>query len=69
MSKTIFVQNLPDLLHYADYVNDPESKKMRIRIRMTDDGVDILGDAQRPDVLDDLLEGLGPDAVEKVLCG
>ena len=69
MSKTVFVQQLPDLIQPADYDNDPESKKMRIRIRMINDGVEILGDAQRPDKLDDMLEGLSPNVIEKVLCG
>ena len=69
MSKTKFVTHLPDLIHPADYSKDPESKRVRLRIRISDGGVEILGDAQRPQALEELLEGLSPEEIEKVLCG
>jgi len=69
MSETVYVSHLPDLIHPADYPDDPESKRVRLRIRVSDEGVEILGDAQRPQALDELLESLSPEAIEKVLCG
>jgi hypothetical protein len=64
-----FVPNLPDLIHPEDYASDPEGSRVRIRIRVTEDRVEILGDAMRPQVLERLLEEMGAKAIDQMLCG
>lgn len=64
-----YVPHLPDLMTPADYVEAPEVRKIRLEIRMTDAGIEILGDSPYPVSLDELLEKLGPETVEKMLCG
>jgi hypothetical protein len=69
MSDHRFVAELPDLIHPEDYAGDPEGRRVRIRIRATAGGVEILGDAMRAPELEALLEALGPDCIEQMLCG
>lgn len=69
MSVKVFVRHLPDLIHPSDYASDPEGREVRLRVRVTADGVEVLGDAMRPGELEALLEALGPDAIEQMLCG
>jgi hypothetical protein len=69
MARTVFVPHLPDLIHPADYATDPGGGEVRLRLRVTADGVEVLGDAMRPGELEALLAALGPDAIEQMLCG
>jgi hypothetical protein len=64
-----FVDDLPDLMTPEDYAAPPEVKKLRVRITVTEEGVEILSDSPYPELLDDLLAQAGVDEVEKVLCG
>jgi hypothetical protein len=64
-----FVQHLPDLIHPEDYAGDPEGRRVRVRIRATEQGVELLGDAMRPDELEKLLETLDAKVIEQMLCG
>ena len=64
-----FVQHLPDLIHPKDYAGDPEGRRVRVRIRATEQGVELLGDAMRPDELEKLLESLDAKVIEQMLCG
>jgi hypothetical protein len=64
-----FVQHLPDLIHPEDYAGDPEGRRIRVRIRATEQGVELLGDAIRPDELEKLLESLDAKVIEQMLCG
>jgi FtsH ternary system-associated peptide len=64
-----FVPDLPDLIHPEDYASDPEGRRVRLRVRITDDKVEILGDAMRPQVLEHLLEEMGAEVIEQMLCG
>lgn len=64
-----FVEHLPDLIHPQDYVSDAEGRRLRLQIRPTSEGVEILGDAMRPKELERLLESLDPAAIESMLCG
>ncbi|MDM8515093.1 hypothetical protein QUF76_02750 [Desulfobacterales bacterium HSG16] len=66
--QTHFVSKLPDLMGPEDY---PESdrKKIKIQIRMTDSGIEILGDSMYPHLLEELLSGTGAKKIEGVLCG
>lgn len=69
MSEHHFVPHLPDLIHPEDYADDPEGKRVRVRIEITEEGVQILGDAMRPLALEQLLERLGARVIERMLCG
>jgi hypothetical protein len=42
---------------------------VRLRIRVGEEGVEILGDAARAATLEGLLEGLGAQEIEQMLCG
>lgn len=64
-----FVDHLPDLIHPEDYPSDPDGRRVRLRIRATAEGVEVLGDAMRPAELEELLEALGAERVEQMLCG
>lgn len=63
------VEHIPDLIQPEEYEEHPEGRLVRISIRVDGDGVQVLGDAFRPEVLEQLLERLGPDAIEQMLCG
>jgi hypothetical protein len=42
---------------------------VRVRIAVTDSGVDVLGDGLRPVTLEAVLAALGPGTIEQMLCG
>ena len=64
-----FVEHLPDLIQPEEYASHPEGRLVRLRISVTDDGVEILGDAFRPEMLEELLKKLGGGEIEQMLCG
>ncbi|MER6183270.1 radical SAM-modified peptide, FtsH ternary system-associated [Streptomyces sp. NPDC001652] len=64
-----FVEDLPDLIDASEYDEHPDGRLVRLRITWDEQGVQVLGDAFRPDQLEALLEKMGPDAVEQMLCG
>ncbi len=64
-----FVPHLPDLILPEDYPNDPDGRRVRIRIRITGEGVEILGDAMRPRAIEQVLEELDPKVIQQMLCG
>ncbi|CAM5395491.1 radical SAM-modified peptide, FtsH ternary system-associated [Streptomyces griseomycini] len=63
------VEHIPDLIQPEEYDRHPEGRLVRISIRVDGEGVQVLGDAFRPELLERLLETLGPDAIEQMLCG
>jgi hypothetical protein len=65
----VFVESLPDLIDASEYPDHPQGKLVRLRITVTDGGVEILGDAFRPETLEALLAALGSGPVEQMLCG
>ena len=69
MAEYRFVQELPDLIHPEDYAADPEGRRIRLRLRAMGEGVELLGDAMRPGVLERLLEALDAEVIEQMLCG
>lgn len=69
MTKHRFVDQLPDLIHPEEYADDPDGQRVRFQIRVTPEGVEVLGDAVRPMKLEELLEQLSPEAIEQMLCG
>lgn len=70
MTRYEFVPHLPDLIHPEEYAGDPDGRRVRIQIRVTPDGrVEVLGDGMRPLPVEQLLELLGPEWVDQMLCG
>lgn len=63
------VEHLPDLIDPVEYADHPEGDLVRVRISVTADGVELLGDGMRPEVLEALLEALEPDEIEQMWCG
>lgn len=67
-----FVPHLPDLIEPQEYEQDgtaPGERLVRVRIRVTEDGVTILADAQAPLEVEALLARLGVREIEQMLCG
>jgi hypothetical protein len=74
MTRHYFVASLPDLIDPAEYADHPDGGLVRLRISVTEHGLEILGDGMRPDQIEAVLEGLaGPDdtapPMEQMLCG
>jgi hypothetical protein len=67
-NKIKHVPFLPDLMTPEDKDNR-DGKKIRIRIKATDNGVDILGDSMYVKELEALLKKLEAPEIEMVLCG
>lgn len=64
-----FVEHLPDLITPEEYAADPDGRRVRVQIRVTAAGVEVLGDAVRPLDLEALLRALDPAVIEQMLCG
>ncbi|MDI1429639.1 radical SAM-modified peptide, FtsH ternary system-associated [Polyangium sorediatum] len=69
MTKREFVESLPDLITPEEYAADPEGRKVKLLIRPTADGVEVIGDAVRPKELEEILLALDPAVLEQMLCG
>lgn len=69
MSDYRFVPDLPDLIEPEEYPEHPDGRLVRFHISVSEDGVEILGDAFRPEVLEEILGRFGPDVIEQMLCG
>jgi len=67
--KPRFVAYLPDLITQEDYLDSPKQQKLRVRIDITDEGVEILGDSMYAHLVEELLAQLGADEIERMLCG
>lgn len=65
----VFVESLPDLIEPDEYAAHPRGGLVRLRIVVTADGVEVLGDAMRPAGVEELLAALGGGPVEQMLCG
>lgn len=63
------VQHLPDLISPEEYDAYPHGGLVRIRIAASDGTVELLGDAIRPELLETLLESLGGEVIEQMMCG
>jgi hypothetical protein len=69
MTKYRFVESLPDLIQPEEYSSHPDGRLVRVRISVTENGVEILGDAIRPEIIEQILRTLGPGEIEQMLCG
>lgn len=64
-----FVESLPDLIDASEYDDHPDGGLVRLRIKVTDSGVELLGDGLRPDLIEAILNELGGGTMEQMLCG
>jgi hypothetical protein len=69
MAEHRFVAELPDLIDASEYDDHPDGGLVRVRITVTADGVEIVGDAFRPALLEAVLARLGGGPIEQMLCG
>lgn len=69
MSEHQFVEHLPDLIQPTEYPTDPDGRRVRLRLQLTDNGVELLGDAMRPQELQSLFQQLDAKIIEQMLCG
>ena len=63
------VDSLPDLITESDYLDPSDKKKVRIKISITSEGVDLLSDSMYPVLAEDILREISDDVMEYVLCG
>lgn len=63
-----FVEHLPDLITDTDYL-EPEKRKVRLRLTITEEGIEIIGDSMYAPLLEELLARAGADEIERMLCG
>ena len=64
-----FVDHIPDLMTWDDYDVAHEKKVVRFQLRVTDEGLEIIGDSPYPGLLEELLAGIDPKQMEMMLCG
>jgi hypothetical protein len=64
-----FVPSLPDLIDPVDYAGQPHGRLVRLSVRATEQGVEILGDGLRPAAIEAVLAALDPATIEQMLCG
>ncbi len=63
------VADLPDLMRAEDYNDAAAVKKLRFRLTLNDDGLEILGDSLYVEPLERLLRLAGQHSLERSLCG
>ncbi|MCP4362297.1 MAG: hypothetical protein GY796_30185 [Chloroflexi bacterium] len=64
-----YVDHLPDLMTWDDYEVSHRKKVIKIQLKVTDQGLEILGDSPYPDLLEKLLAEIDPKTIEMMLCG
>jgi hypothetical protein len=69
VTQRIFVESLPDLIDASKYSRYPKGTLVRVRISVTDTGVEILGDGLRPELIEQVLAAIGDGPMEQMLCG
>ncbi len=60
---------MPDRLNADDHEGDPVGRRVRVRLRVTPQGLEIIGDAVRAAEIEALLQQLEPAMIERMLCG
>lgn len=69
LPKILFTDSLPNLITPDDYRQEDSGCKVRVRIRQTDEGIEIIGDSRHIVELETLLAATGIREMERVLCG
>jgi hypothetical protein len=67
--KILYVEHIPDLITWDDYEMAHARKTVRFRVRVTDEGIELVGDSPYPQLVEEILAHLGPNAIEMMLCG
>ncbi|MFI0980890.1 radical SAM-modified peptide, FtsH ternary system-associated [Streptomyces sp. NPDC021093] len=65
----VFTEAIPDLIGPEEYADHPHGNLVRVRIRVTGSGIEVVGDALRPRAVEDVLAALGEGPMEQMLCG
>jgi hypothetical protein len=65
----VFTESLPDLVDASEYSKYPDGTLVRLRISVSEHGVEILGDGLRPELVEQVLKAIGGGAMEQMLCG
>lgn len=69
MTEYRVVRQLPDLISPDEYDEHAQGGLVRIRIAVRNGAIEVLGDAIRPELLESLLESLGDEVIEQMMCG
>lgn len=69
LPKIRFTDSLPNLITPDDYRQEDNGCKIRVRIRQTEEGIEIIGDSRHIAELETLLAATGIKEMERVLCG
>ncbi|MER7282453.1 radical SAM-modified peptide, FtsH ternary system-associated [Dactylosporangium sp. NPDC000244] len=69
MTEHRYVESLPDLISPDEYADHPDGALVRLRITVTGNGVEVLGDAMRPEHVEALLAAAGLRNIQQMLCG
>jgi hypothetical protein len=64
-----YVSDLPDLINAEEYPDHPDGRLVRLRIRVTETGLEIVGDAFRPESVEAIMAELGAAEIQQMLCG
>jgi hypothetical protein len=68
-SEVVYVGHIPDLMTWDDYEVSHRRRLVRLRLTITEEGVEIIGDSPYPHLLEKLLAELDAKKVEMMLCG
>jgi hypothetical protein len=65
----VFTESIPDLINADEYDRYPDGTLVRVRISVSGNGVEILGDGLRPELVEEVLKAIGGGPMEQMLCG
>jgi hypothetical protein len=69
MTRYRFVPHLDDLIHPSEYADDPQGRRVRLKIAVGPEGIRIHGDAMCVRNIEELLDFLEPEVIAQMLCG
>ena len=65
----MFTELIPDLINADEYNKYPDGTLVRVRISVSENGVEVLGDGLRPELVEEVLKAIGGGPMEQMLCG
>jgi FtsH ternary system-associated peptide len=65
----VFTELIPDLINADEYNKYPDGTLVRVRISVSENGVEVLGDGLRPELVEEVLKAIGGGPMEQMLCG
>jgi FtsH ternary system-associated peptide len=65
----VFTELIPDLINADEYDKYPDGTLVRVRISVSENGVEVLGDGLRPELVEEVLKAIGGGPMEQMLCG